>query len=130
MKIYELERETIGPVECPQCRQSEAVDVSPYAFSTENKHALRCRKCGHVWKVSPDEIQCQKKIVEEIVKIYDLGINLIDMQGRPVSIMYGTRSDVPCLSIGWLPNEVRLSRKDVRRILPFLEYFAEGGDFK
>ncbi len=46
--------ETIYAVECPQCSYRDHADASWHYRFAEDKLALRCRKCYHIWEVGRD----------------------------------------------------------------------------
>lgn len=39
---------------CPECGHKGFCDVSPHLFFAEDKLALRCAKCRHVWALEGD----------------------------------------------------------------------------
>lgn len=38
---------------CPKCGHKAFCDVSPHVYFAEDRLALRCKKCKHVWPERP-----------------------------------------------------------------------------
>jgi hypothetical protein len=48
--------ETSDRVKCPKCGHTDKADASSHVYFDQNKWALRCRVCHHVW---PGPLCCQ-----------------------------------------------------------------------